>query len=127
MIRKSLYLAAFVLLFASCQRELERGGAPDIQATVEVEPETKTSLSVNSSGTGTIYWNQDDKIDVFFGTKKARYTSQNSFNATTAVFKTSDDVIGSDITSSNIWGLYPSNSSSRCNGSSVTTTLPSAQ
>ena len=125
--RKPLYFLAFVLLLASCQREMEGGGAPDIRATVEEQPETKTSLSVNESGAGTIYWNPADKIDVFFGTTRATYTSQNSSNAKTAVFKTSDSVGFSELSSTNIWGLYPSNSSSSCSGSSVTTTLPSTQ
>ena len=101
--------------------------APDINATVEVEPETRTSLSVNSSGAGTIYWNPADTIDVFFGTKKASYISQNSSNALSAIFKTTATLSDNDYMSTNIWGLYPSNSSSTCDGSSVTTTFPSTQ
>jgi len=125
--RGPFYLLPFVLLLASCQREQDWGGAPDIEAKVESEQKTRTSLSVDESGAGTIYWNQSDKIDVFFGTKKVQYTSQNSSDATTATFKTSETVSGSDVFMNNIWGLYPSNSSSSCNGSSVTTELPSTQ
>ena len=127
MSRRSLYLLPLVLLLASCQREQDWEGAPDIKAKVESESRTRTSLSVDESGAGTIYWNPSDKIDVFFGTKKAGYTSQNSDVAISAVFKTSDTVDGSDISSTNIWGLYPSNSASSCDGNSVTTTLPSTQ
>ena len=125
--QRVLNLLALVVLLASCQREKDWSGTPDIKATVEAEPNTKTSLSVNESGAGTIFWNPADKINVFFGTTRATYTSQNSSNAKTAVFKTSDSVGSSELSSTNIWGLYPSNSSSSCNGSSVTTTLPSTQ
>ena len=121
------FLIISTVLLASCQREQEWGGAPDIRAKVESEQETRTSLSVDESGAGTIYWNPADQIDVFFGTKKAQYTSQNASDAIAATFKTSDSVSGTDVSSTNIWGLYPSNSSSSCNGSSITTTLPSTQ
>ena len=125
--QRVLNLLALVTLLASCQQEKDWSRTPDIKATVEEQPETRTSLSVNESGAGTIYWNSADKIDVFYGTTRATYTSQNSSNAKTAVFKTSDSVGSSELSSTNIWGLYPSNSSSSCNGSSVTTTLPSTQ
>ena len=122
-----LILVALVFSMTSCQREQDWDGAPDIKAKVESEQKTRTSLSVDESGSGTIYWNPSDKIDVFFGTTKASYTSQNASDAITAVFKTSDSVSGADITSGNIWGLYPSNSSSSCDGNAITTTLPATQ
>ena len=127
MTHKLSYLLPLIVILASCQREQEWGGAPDIKAKVESEQKTRTSLSVDESGSGTIYWNPSDKIDVFFGTKKTQYTSQNASDAIAATFKTSDSVSGTDVSSTNIWGLYPSNSSSSCNGSSITTTLPSTQ
>ena len=120
-------LLALIMFLASCQRELDWSGAPDIKAKVETESKTRTSLSVDESGAGTIYWNPSDKIDVFFGTTKASYTSQNTSDAETAVFKTTDFVGGADISSNNIWGLYPARSSSRCDGNAVTTVLPSTQ
>ena len=127
MSKRFFILMALVALLASCQRELDRAGEPEMKASVEEEPETRTSISVISSGTGTIYWSPSDKIDVFFGTKKATYTSQNTSNARTATFKTSSSISGSDLSSTNIWGLYPSNNSSSCNGSAISTTLPSTQ
>ena len=116
-----------VLLLASCQREIDWSGAPEIKATVETESKTRTSLSVDESGAGTVYWNPADQIDVFFDTKKAGYISQNTSDAASAVFKTTAILSDTDLMSTNIWGLYPSNSSSSCNGSSITTTLPSTQ
>ena len=125
--RQVFFLIVSTVLLASCQREQDWCGAPDINAKVESEQKTRTSLSVDGSGAGTIYWNPTDRIDVFFGSTKASYTSQNATDAITAVFKTSDSVSGADITSSNIWGLYPSNSSSSCDGNAITTTLPATQ
>lgn len=122
-----VFLIITTVLLASCQHEREWEGAPDIKAKVESEKETRTSLSVDESGAGTIYWNPSDKIDVFFGTKKVHYTSQNTSDATIATFKTSESVSVSDVSSTIIWGLYPSNSTSNCDGSSVKTTLPAAQ
>ena len=121
------FLIIATVLLASCQREQDWDGAPDIKASVEAEPKTRTSLSVDESGAGTIYWNPADKIDVFFGTTKASYTSQNAADAITALFKTTDSFSGSGFSSTNIWGLYPSNSTSSCDGSAITTTLPSTQ
>ena len=125
--QQAFLLIISIVLLSSCQREQDWDGAPDIKAKVESEQKTRTSLSVDESGSGTIYWNPSDKIDVFFGTKKTQYTSQNASDAIAATFKTSDSVSGTDVSSTNIWGLYPSNSSSSCNGSSITTTLPSTQ
>ena len=65
------FVIGLTAIMASCQRVVEWSGAPEIMATVETEQETKTSLSVNSNGAGTIYWNATDMIDVFFGTLKA--------------------------------------------------------
>ena len=125
---KRLFLLIFpILLLVSCLRETDWSGAPEIKATVETEPRTRTSLSVDESGVGTVYWSPADRIDVFFGTKRIGYTSQNSADATTAVFSTSEDVSFTDISSASIWGLYPSNSSSSCNGKTLTTELPSVQ
>ncbi len=125
--RQVFFLIVSTVLLASCQREQDWCGAPDINAEVESEQNTRTSISVDESGAGTIYWNPSDKIDVFFGTKKAQYTSQNASDALAATFKTSASLTVSDVSSTNIWGLYPSKSSSSCNGSSITTTLPSTQ
>ena len=125
--KQLFFTLVFTILLVSCQREQDLCGAPDINAAVESEQKTRTSLSVDESGAGTIYWNPSDQIDVFFGSTKAQYTSQNASDAIAATFKTSDSVSGTDVSSTNIWGLYPSNSSSSCNGSSITTTLPSTQ
>ena len=127
--KRLIYLTLVSALLASCQmQEVEVGvPAPDIMATVETDPATKTQLSVDWEGTGVISWMPADKINVFFGNTGAQYTSQNTFNATTAVFSTSDSIGMEEMSSTNIWGLYPYNSNATCTGSAVTTTLPAAQ
>ena len=131
MLNNRLYLSASVLFISaflvSCQRETDvLTYAPQITAKAE-QPATRTVLSVNEDGQGTIYWKPADRISVFFGKTRAQYTSQNKDDATTTVFQTTDSISESDFSSTNIWGLYPSDDSSTCDGSSVTTTLPSQQ
>ena len=99
--------------------------APDITAVQE--PQTKTLLEVDGEGIGTIYWKPADEINVFYGTTSTHYVSQNDANATTAVFTTTDIIGISEGAATNIWGLYPYNSSATCTGAAVTTTLPATQ
>ena len=130
MLNRRIYL--FFLLFSafltSCQREIDVDNyAPRITARTEAQSSTRTSLSVDEDGQGTIYWNPADRISVFFGTTRVLYTSQNKADATSAVFQTTDNVTSTTVSSTNIWGLYPSDDASTCDGNSVTTTLPSQQ
>ena len=60
MIHKLSYLLPLIVILVSCQREQDWDGAPDIRAEVESEQKTRTSLSVDESGLGTIYWNPSD-------------------------------------------------------------------
>ena len=118
------------LPLVSCQTTIEDTGntavaAPEIFAEVETQPATKTQLVVDGGGEGTIYWKPGDEINVFYGTTSTHYTSQNTSNVTTAVFRTTD-VIG-DTECENIWGLYPYDANAICDGYSVNTTLPHVQ
>ena len=63
--QQAFLLIISIVLLSSCHREQDWEGAPDIRAKVESEQKTRTSLSVDESGAGTIYWNPSDKIDVF--------------------------------------------------------------
>lgn len=129
---------ATVLLFAACQVKLEdtiqvedsieqRVVAPEVSASLESSCPTKSELSVDGEGVGTIYWNPADEINVFYGTTSTHYISQNETNATTAVFKTMDVIGSSESASENIWGLYPYNEYATCTGVAVNTTLPATQ
>lgn len=109
------------------QKENDRIVAPDITANLGDNKSTKSILDVDGEGVGTIYWTPADEINVFYGTTSTHYVSQNTVNATTAVFSTTDVIGSTESASENIWGLYPYNSSATCNGSAVTTTLPATQ
>ena len=139
--------AALLLIAASCQSVLEEQvqeepkvtdeiveddgdtkiQAPDITAAQEGDNPSKSVLEVDGDGVGTIYWTPADEINVFYGTTSTHYVSQNTVNATTAVFSTTDIIGSTESASESIWGLYPYNPSATCSGSAVTTTLPATQ
>ena len=107
--KRQIFLIVSILLLASCQREMDvpdQFKAPDI--TAEIQAETRTVLSVDEYGAGTIYWKTADQIDVFIGENKLVYTSQNSSNAATATFKTNDDLGGNYPDSEPLLAIYPS-------------------
>ena len=137
-----LIIGAATLLFAACHSESDitltkdtnnASGAeatvpaPDITAVQETNSPTKSLLEVDGDGVGTIYWTPADEINVFYGSTSTHYVSQNTENATTAVFKTTDVIGTSESASENIWGLYPYNEDATCSGSAVNTTLPATQ
>lgn len=135
--RKGIFFAAALMLLAACQAEIQEAISEEINETEEMvvapaitavqEPQTKTLLEVDGEGIGTIYWKPGDEINVFYGTTSTHYVSQNDANATTAVFTTTDIIGIGEGAATNIWGLYPYNSSATCTGSAVTTTLPATQ
>ncbi|MBR0291166.1 MAG: hypothetical protein IJQ79_03440, partial [Bacteroidales bacterium] len=122
---------AVLAAFSSCQTSVEiesqQVQAPEIIATLESGDNTKSMISVDSEGLGTIYWTPSDRINIFYGTTSTLYTSQNSENALTAVFRTTDIIGSTESASENIWGLYPYNEDAVCDGTAVTTTIPSTQ
>lgn len=145
--RNFFIIAAALLLIAACQSVLEEQipeeskvtdeivedesetkiQAPDITAAQEGDNPSKSVLEVDGDGVGTIYWTPADEINVFYGTTSTHYVSQNTVNATTAVFSTTDIIGSTESASESIWGLYPYNPSATCSGSAVTTTLPATQ
>ncbi len=132
--KKQFYLAALLMIAAGCTKtQIE-----DIKADGQVAPEffaemaeegslTKTALTVDEEGVGTVWWTPADEVNIFFGTTGTHYTSKNTENATTVTFSTTDVIGSTESASTNIWGLYPYDEDAVCDGSSVTTTIPSAQ
>jgi len=127
--RYHYYILAAAIALASCTKETQKENfvnAPAVIASQESYSDTKTTLSVDG-GVGTIYWLPNEDINVFFGSTGAKYTSTNTENVTVASFETSAIIGSSEGGATNIWGLYPYNSAAVCNGSKVTTTIPSTQ
>ena len=96
---RMIALLALVLVMGGCQKDSGsrkspegKPGLPVITAEVETGLSTRTLVSVDESGTGTIFWKPSDEINVFFGTEGARYVSKNTQNATSAAFHTTDEL-----------------------------------
>ena len=129
----SIAFGVAAILSASCSNTEEIKGAepqisnaPIIYATQETS--TKSSITVDGEGVGTIYWSPADDISIFYGASTpVLYTSTNIAPETTAAFTTSAIIGSTELASTNIWGLYPHDPSAICDGSSITTTLPSTQ
>lgn len=128
---KRIVLFTVVLaMAASCSiKEMEMANvpAPSMYGYTEEDQATKTAITVDGEGVGTIWWKPADNINVFFGTTSVRYYSTNEVDATTVVFETSTMLGSTESASDNKWGLYPYNSAATCDGASVTTTIPAAQ
>lgn len=101
--------------------------APNMFGHTEGEQATKTTITVDGEGVGTILWKPADNINVFFGTTSVRYYSTNEVDATTVVFETSAMLGSTESASDNKWGLYPYDDSASSDGSSITTTIPDDQ
>lgn len=131
-IYSSIVTIGAALLFAACANELEKdveireSDAPVIYACQEAP--SKSSISVDGEGVGTIYWSPADEISVFYGASSpVLYTSTNTAPETTAAFTTTAVIGSTELASTNIWGLYPHDPAATCSGTSVTTTLPATQ
>ena len=131
--KKLITIASLLIAAASCTNinneavETISKQSPLLYCFTENNPLTKTSLSVDTDGIGTIYWKPEDCINVFFGTEKIKYYSTNEENATNVVFDTTEDLDGKLADFSNIWGLYPYNANAFSDGLSVCTTIPASQ
>lgn len=128
----SFALVGISIAFAACTNEpaalIEQteSNAPIIYASQELQ--AKSSITVDGEGVGTIYWSPADNISIFYGASTpVLYTSTNLAPETTAAFTTSAIIGSTELASTNIWGLYPHNPSAVCDGSSISTTLPSTQ
>ena len=131
--KKLLIITSLLVTTVSCINEKNEAlesakvQAPSLYCYTENNPLTRTSLSVDEEGIGTIYWKPADCINVFFGTEKLRYYSTNEEVATNVKFDTTDGLNGASADFSNIWGLYPYDAAATSDGLSVITTIPASQ
>lgn len=128
--KKAFLFTAMLAIAASCTvseiDSIKGTTAPEITASYENNG-TKTTITTDEEGVGTIWWKPADEINVFYGTLSVHYTSKNKENATTVAFGTTDIIGSTESAQENIWGLYPYNEDAVCDGESVTTTIPAAQ
>ena len=127
-----ILLAFAALAMSACARNVEPAEPEGVQVTVtaSLEGNDMTRTTVQDGGTQ-VYWETGEEIKVFFRNSIGRFISQNTELARTADFTGAfSAVVGSnegEASSHLIWGLYPFRADATYDGSSVTTTLPSAQ
>ena len=127
-----IFLAFAALAMSACARNVEPAEPESVQVTVtaSLEGNDLTRTTVQDGGTQ-VYWETGEEIKVFFRNSIGRFISQNTELARTADFTGAfSAVVGSnegEASSHLIWGLYPFRADATYDGSSVTTTLPSAQ
>lgn len=133
---KRLIIPFVILAAAACTRELPEvlpSAIIDNEITITAscgDPETRTERATG----GAVNWLPGDEISVFYGSGAdggSKFISQNTAPTPTANFTGTIGVItgGNDVSIENtyFWAVYPYNPTASCNGSSITTTLPSSQ
>lgn len=125
-------LAAIILV--SCSVEIiEQAPINTItltSITASTTPESQETKTVIDGESLRSSWLAGDEINVFFGAStSSKFVCQTS--GETAQFKGSIDVVtggGEGLTDeTSLWGVYPYNSLTTCDGSTITLTLPNTQ
>ena len=79
--KKVFLFAAMLAIAASCTvseiDSIKGTTAPEITASYENNG-TKTTITTDDEGVGTIWWKPADEINVFYGTLSTHYTSKNT-------------------------------------------------
>ena len=122
--------AASVAIMLSCEEQLTEEVNDVVTITAEneqIQPDTKTVIDDQSLK---ISWLAYDAINVFFGaSESSKFVTETSGRK--AQFKGSVSVItggGDDLTNdTSLWGVYPYKSTTTCDGTSITYTLPANQ
>lgn len=127
----SIVPASSILLLFSCGRMTEAqdskfGSLQTIYASVDCELPTRTAIDGNLKTT----WLAGDAINVFFGSSESsRFVTSESGEV--AQFKGSIDVVtggGEGLDDDTcLWGVYPYDANTTCDGKYVTLTLPAWQ
>ena len=129
-------ISLMALALASCAKEQQSealvvlsGQELTITATIG-DPETRTERASD----GAVLWSPGDQISLFYGSGTAGgscFTAQNAETAKVANFTGTIGVItgGNDVSVEDtyFWATYPYNATASCDGTSVTTVLPSEQ
>ena len=111
-------------MFVSCISELRDPelSKSEIVFTAMTEPQLDSRTSIEA-GTQ-VYWEPDDEITVFSGSRSGRFVSRLSAPVATASFYGSMEGWSS---AAEVLALYPESEDAVCSGGLITTTLPSRQ
>lgn len=103
-----------------------------ITAYSEAPAQTKTGIIDNGSGGKSVVWKAGNSISLFFNEGENggdKFTT--TTNGPVAKFTGSISAVSGDLSETGgtayFWGVYPYNASASCDGSAITTTLPSTQ
>ena len=127
--KKFIFVAISFAILAACTHEVEEAPVSFTQeltftATQEgLSPETKTMRMED----GSTWWQPNEEISVFYGSGTAggsKFTSQNSTLQEIVEFTGSIQMSGSG---KDFWAVYPYSEDNSCDGSSITTVIPSVQ
>ena len=130
--QKGIALLAIMGMAASCANEEEFiiPGTQDIEATIEIEEDDDSRVSVDPStldGALAYYWNPSDEIGVFTNGSEnnVRYVNTNQEgNVSTATFQPAD---GIQVEGTPVCAYYPYNATSGTSYSSLTGNIPQEQ
>lgn len=131
---KRIVLPIIILAAVACTRE-------EPEALINFKQELTIKAYAGDSETrterssyGAVLWSPGDEISVFYGSGTdggSRFTAQNTETSKVVNFTGSMNVVtgGNDVSPEDTYFLavYPYNASASCDGSSVTTVLPSQQ
>ena len=137
--KKAILTIAVVLtamVSVSCDNICDNCNKDGIETIIEASMieiashQTKTSISEKVNGAVKYTWLAGDAINVFFGASESSIFVTNT-TARVAQFKGTIGAVtggGDDLTGeTSLWGAYPYNSSTTCDGSSITMILPHEQ
>ena len=117
-------LLAALTLFVSCVFEPQD---PDLYKTevvftavTEQQLDSRTSIEAGTQ----VYWEPDDEITVFSGSRSGRFVSRLSAPVATAPVYGSMEGWSAE---AEVLALYPESEDAVCSGGLITTTLPSRQ
>lgn len=126
-------ILATMLAALSCQKEsvvTDSSTSSFDKLVIRAEQEGGSSKTTVDSETGTVYWEPEDSINVFYGSNMLKFITHNQEKSRIADFVSTEQnvIIGvNDGISPFIVGLYPFDKSAVCDGKTITTTLEPEQ
>lgn len=123
--KKSLYIAASLLVLAACTRETDID-VPAGDMTITAKTETSADTRTVVEGETHVYWEPGDEIAVFDGVKNRKFTTDITTPSASATF---NGTLGDDAWTEgmDLWAVYPYSKDAVFFDETITTVLPSEQ
>gem|GEM_PF-480624 len=120
-------ISGIILCVVACNIKEEDYETPSLGSVsfYAVNGDSSSSKTVLQTD-GAVWWNANDKIDIFIGDKSFEFSSENTSVSAEATFNgTLDGVSWENV--NEFWAVYPHSESNLCNGSTVTVNLTDKQ